>query len=400
MRPVPRRLLVMLSHFYLLAQVAAGQPPGTISLATHDQAQPSSIHHQAEAIARIRKIVLNQGEDARALANLVQLTRQLPALATSQLYLDLANDYLRVGKYNQAANVLQQHIRQYPDQPSSAVALAKLMHLYSSSEVSHTQQANSASADTHQAFLKYANFFGDQTVQQHPALADHPALTFQRSVATRLTGRAKAAQGRLTQLKRKTDAGIWYLRARAEHWLYGDRSEEPPLPVLICRHTDQRPHLDGELTDALWAQNQPVQFAYDDEFFYLAVFSAKVAEQRYEADLRTRTYDADLSKHDHVQLCVDLDRDYTTSFELAVDHRGWTNDRCWLDASWNPKWFVATGSDETHWIVEAAIRRRERLGQSPGTVGFPRLRSSPRPLKRARRRVRFICSSLSNFRSW
>jgi len=56
-----------------------------------------------------------------------------------------------------------------------------------------------------------------------------------------------------------------------------------------------------------------------------------------------------------VRLRLDLDRDYTTCFEFAVDHRGKTNDRCWLDASWNPKWFVASGGDNAHWTIEAAI---------------------------------------------
>ncbi|MGI9430016.1 MAG: hypothetical protein ACR2NM_15250, partial [Bythopirellula sp.] len=324
---------------------------------------------QAEATTRIRKIVLNQGDDARALANLVQLTRNLPTLTTSQLYLDLADDYLRLGKYNQAANVLQQHITQYPDQPLSAAALVTLMRLYSSSEVSHTQQSSAGTSDTHQSFLKYANFFGDQTVHKNSALADDPALTFQRSVSTRLTGRAKAAQGRLTQLRHQTDAGIWRTRARAEHWLFGNRQEAPPLSVLVCRHTADRPHLDGALTDSLWLQDAPVQFAYDEEFLYLAVQYDKVAGQLYQADSRPRTYDADLSKHDHVQFRFDLDRDYATSFDLAVDSRGWTTDRCWLDASWNPKWFVATGGDETQWTVEAAIPRTELQGNSRQQAG-------------------------------
>ena len=30
-------------------------------------------------------------------------------------------------------------------------------------------------------------------------------------------------------------------------------------------------------------------------------------------------------------------------FELLIDSRGWTADRCWGDAAWNPEWFVAAG---------------------------------------------------------
>ena len=62
---------------------------------------------------------------------------------------------------------------------------------------------------------------------------------------------------------------------------------------------------------------------------------------RIRVERSPRQRDADLSAHDRVTLRLDVDRDYTTAFELVVDHRGWTHDACWNDATWNPKWFVA-----------------------------------------------------------
>jgi hypothetical protein len=69
-----------------------------------------------------------------------------------------------------------------------------------------------------------------------------------------------------------------------------------------------------------------------------------------------------------VRLLLDVDRDYTTYFDLAVDHRGWTNDVCWQDKSWNPKWFVAAGDSAQHWTSEAAIPWNE-LTANPPNIG-------------------------------
>ncbi len=345
-----------------------GEEQPSISLVLHDQLQALPVLGETQAIERIRKIVLSQGDDARALANLVQLTRELPAPTTSQIYYDLAKEYLQQGKVNQAANILQQLLNQHPDQPIAADALVTLVRLYSSSEVTHTQQANSASDGGHQGFLKYALYTADHTLPQNPTLRSHPALTFQRAVATRLSGNLKLAQGQLTSLKHNTQAGQWRNRALAEPWLQSKREDASPMPTVVCRSTDQRPHLDGVLDDSLWQADEPVQFSYDDKFLYLAISTPKAAGQNYEADTLPRSYDADLTGHDHLRLRLDLDRDYATCFELAVDHRGQTNDRCWYDASWNPKWFVASGGDDSHWTVEAAIPWEE-LVEVPPTAG-------------------------------
>lgn len=335
-----------------------GEDTKSISLATHNQIGRPPTDIDAQAIDRIKKIVLNQGDDARALANLVQLTRKLPAPTTSQLYYDLAKDYLQSGKYNQAGNLLQQLLNQHPDQPVAGDALVTLVRLYSSSEVTYTESFSKSGTRTQEeqlGLLKYALYTADRTLQKNSSLANHPALTFQRAVATRLGGRAKTAQGRLTRLKHNAKADVWRTRALAEHWLQGKREDEPPMPVVVCRQAAERPHLDGLLDESMWQSDEPVQFSCDDGFLYLAISTPKVDSQNYDTDARPRTYDADLAGHDHLRLRLDRDRDYATYFELAVDHRGQTNDRCWLDTSWNPKWFVAAGGNETHWTIEAAI---------------------------------------------
>ena len=95
--------------------------------------------------------------------------------------------------------------------------------------------------------------------------------------------------------------------------------------------------------------------AYDNQYLYLAVRCEKSPTNNYDADTRLRTYDANLSEQDHVQVGIDVDRDYATSYRLSLDHRGWTADACWQNSHWNPRWFVAAGGDDSHWVVEAAI---------------------------------------------
>jgi len=133
---------------------------------------------------------------------------------------------------------------------------------------------------------------------------------------------------------------------------------------MHCAHTDQRPLLDGVLDEKLWlaaktqawgGNSSQIRLAYDEEFFYLAIRCRKVADEKYVSEKLPRSYDADLAGQDHIRLSLDLDRDYATYFQFSIDHRGQTADRCWLDTSWNPRWFVATSSDDTAWTVEAAI---------------------------------------------
>ena len=133
------------------------------------------------------------------------------------------------------------------------------------------------------------------------------------------------------------------------------------------------PKLDGVLDEAWWKTDAAVRtsaddqadraacvmLAYDDQFLYFAVTCPKTAEADYADDKRPRSHDADLAERDCVRLVLDADRDYATGFELTVDSRGWTAERCWEDAGWNPDWYVAPGAGNTTagqpWTIEAAI---------------------------------------------
>jgi|GEM_PF-4381112 len=351
----------------LIVATCHGQQP--VSPATYQQAAQASVA-DAQAVERIRKIVLHQGDSPRALANLVQLTRDLDPRTAAQLLLDLADDYLRQGKYNQAALFLQQLLNQHHAQPAASAGLLRLMQLYTSSEVNHTQQASSSATNSNspQSFCKYALHLANNTLQKNKTLNSDPAIMFQRAVTARGANHRSLIKSMHTQLKHNAAARSWRSRVQAEQWLNEDRQGDPPLPTMLCRRASEPPHLDGMLIDPLWQASEAVQLSYDSEFLYLAVRQPKVASATYQADPRPRTHDANLSTHDRVRLRIDLDRDYATCFELAIDHRGWTADRCWTDVSWNPKWFVAAGDNATHWTIEAAIPW-DQLTQTPPQAG-------------------------------
>ncbi len=364
----------LLATAILATNLAHGEDDSSIQLATHNQSKAPEVAVDQQAVDRIRKIVLNQGEDARALANLVQLTRNLSPQATTRLYDDLATDYLQRGKYNQAASVLQQLLNQYPQEPIAKSALLKLVRLYCSSEVAHSQapsseRSGSQSAQQRASFSKYAQHIAGTTILANPKLADDAALTFQRALAMRHEGHLKASLGALTRLKRNRRTEPWRTRALAENWLSSDRKKDPPMEVITCARTDEHPHLDGALDEPFWQANRELQFAYNDGFLYVGIAQPKQESQDYAPGAGARTYDADLRLHDRMRLLLDVDRDYATCYELVVDHRGWTNDRCWHETGWNPKWYVAAGDNKTtHWTIEAAIPMEE-LSSVPPQAG-------------------------------
>jgi hypothetical protein len=104
---------------------------------------------------------------------------------------------------------------------------------------------------------------------------------------------------------------------------------------------------------------------------YLAIVCPRFAGVDYARDEQPRPRDGDLSQRDRVTLTLDADRDYATGWELTVDNRGWTGDRCWGDAAWNPQWFVAAGPEaeplslDPVWTAEAAIPWSALARQAP-----------------------------------
>ena len=162
----------------------------------------------------------------------------------------------------------------------------------------------------------------------------------------------------------------WKAVASREIW-FGQMAGAPPADSFTIKRTPAPPELDGILSDPcwqrateLWLRGENIDTrrgsyaaaAYDGEYLYIAA-AVKRHESTMEVETKRggREYDADLGNHDRLTWTIDIDRDYATAYQLQVDQRGHTTDACWIDRTWNPKWYVAATSDKTHWRVEAAI---------------------------------------------
>jgi hypothetical protein len=332
---------------------------------------PNLAGGQAVDVEQIRGIVASRGQDPQAIAHLVQLSRDLEPAVAAQLYLDVADDFFAQGALNLAADALHQLWKIYPDQPAARRGMLRLIRLYSSREVADSEQVAvlSKSWSGTEGYAAYAVHLAGMTAQAAQEFSREPEFVFERSVALRHAGNAKAAGSLLTTLKHNVHAPVWRSLALGEDWLAGERNTPPPMELVHAAASNERPHLDGVLDEPIWtgsSEDKPCQLrgAHDGEFLYLAVEVAKDAGASYLADDSPRSYDADLTAQDHVAIFLDTDRDYAAWFRLAIDHRGRTADACWRNTAWNPQWYVAAAVDAEHWCVEAAIPWSE-LGGEP-----------------------------------
>ena len=247
--------------------------------------------------------------------------------------------------------------------------------------------------------LRRAAQLADYLKSARPALYAEPAVRFAEVAALRRLGYSNPAKRYFLSFGDRPPSDPWRLCAETEQWLAQPNDQPPPKVLAVCRRTFERPHLNGILDESFWdaADRMPlrgetetapriiaanrnkaadatdlvnsepaeIRLAYDDAFFYIAVRCPKAIAVDYRPDDSPRPRDADLSRYDRVTLKLDLDRDFTTAFQLTVDHRGWTHDACWDDSTWNPSWYVAAGSDETHWTIEAAVPLAELTATAP-----------------------------------
>jgi hypothetical protein len=347
----------------------------------------------------VRELMRRRGGDPAASAHLIQLTREFPPRSAAEMFDELARAHQAVGNLDLAAETRRLLVEKYPDEPLAAATKLWLVRLYASSEAAHAHRRRDFGAswknvddlDESQGRAKYALHLAGAAERDTGRTVD-PALDFQRAVAVRLAGAAQASRSLLTPLKHARAGDPWGDCARAEAWLE-DRHKTPPKPVLSCLAAAEPPHLDGVLDELFWqsaasrlsapasagsapppaAQAADVRWAYDDEYLYLAIRCSKLSGVAYPRDNRPRPHDGDVENYDRVRLFIDVDRDYATWFELTVDSRGWTSDRAWDDAAWNPPWFVSAGAGNgdagvNYWTIEAAIPLDELTPQRPGPM--------------------------------
>ncbi len=334
---------------------------------------------QAQAIVALTE--RRGGAAEQLLAQIDQLTSGLDTDGAGQLFYQLADHYYHSGRWPLAAETFETLVQRYPQHPLSPLALRWLVQYYASDEaawrVGHDPSQQGKRRER-------AVALGQQIERTEFEWFAQPAVRFPLAAAYRGLGHARQAQRLYQAQGRNGGRDAWWARAHAELQL-ADPKGRPLKPLLVCVKAEARPHLDGRLDDPVWQKAQPaalhsaqadddgwpatVMLAYDAEFLYLAVDCRQPPDENAAGTRRVlatiRPRDADLSAHDRVEVFLDIGRDFATYYHLAVDHRGWTFDRCWEDATWDPTWFVASRQEEGRWTAEAAIPLKELTGRAP-----------------------------------
>lgn len=230
---------------------------------------------------------------------------------------------------------------------------------------------------------KRAANLAQQVEDQSPTLFERPEIQFPLAALRRARGSAGQADGVYRRFASVSPDEATKALSERELWL-GQMTAEVPRHLLVCKRTAARPHLDGLFSDPCWQQSAEValqdstqadvetiapamiMLAYDDEFLYVASSCPRYPGAPVTTPVPTdRQHDADLETHERLAIALDVDRDYSTWYELQADIRGETHDRCWNDAGWDPQWYVAAQADETHWRLEIAIPWSEMVANAP-----------------------------------
>jgi photosystem II stability/assembly factor-like uncharacterized protein len=353
----------------------------------------------------------------RLLGQLGQSLASLPDDQAAAAAFTVASHFARCGQWTMAQEAFLLMVDRYPAHPLAADAYRWLVRHNSSSEARRRQEMGQFMVVTHLQPRQAETPPGEaprgvETVGERrlallsnlvdarkwyqgclqvesrlaafgPLYATDPAVQFCLQSARRNLGDFESAQKWYARFTAEVASGPWREAAAAELWLV-NRSGAAPKPVATCRQTSVRPFLDGNFDDECWQGLKPLVLrnavgdtakdhlteawlAYDRDFLYLALRCRHPAD-RYVPPVKVRSRDADLRPYDRVTLMLDLDRDYSTCFQLHMDQRGCVCEDCWGDRTWNPRWFVAVRSEATWWQIEAAIPLRELTGE-PVTAG-------------------------------
>jgi photosystem II stability/assembly factor-like uncharacterized protein/TolA-binding protein len=361
------------------------------------------------------------GSSEHLLAQMDELTRDLDGDSAGQVLYQLAGQFARQGRWQEAADAFQSLADRYPQHSLAPPALLWLLRYYASGEAARRTKCNAAQL---QKRFERAAAIGREIERTRFTMFSEPDVRFPLAAAYRGLGQPRQAD-RLYQIQNRCDdRDAWWTCAQGELRM-ADPKNMPIKTVLPCVRAGVKPRLDGLLDDPVWkkaksaslqsAQHDDgdwpaaVMLAYDSEFLYIAAYCRSVpsnsaekvgkavkevgmavelpslskgatiepptantnerlqSPHRQQAPSPTapRPRNSDLSAHDRIEVLLDIDRDYSTYYRLAVDHRGWTNDRCWDDDSWDPAWFVASKQEDGSWTVEAAIPLSELTDRPP-----------------------------------
>lgn len=359
----------------------------------------------------LRELLERSEGNSAWIAQVERLIDGLDANSCGELLLQLADGYRESGRLDLSADTLFLLARRCPEHPLADPALVWLVQYYASCEaacrptdaegtdlrradsdrsptsdqgVKQVSAVANLSSDTTPAVglsredrLRRAEQLGEYLEASRPVLFAEPAVRFPLVAAQRQLGFANPAKRYFLSLGQLPEDDPWRRCAQSEQWLARPSELPPPKKLGHCRVASERPHLDGNLEEPFWQTADvlrlqgekldaaEVRLTHDAEYLYLAVKCAKVAGGNYRTDDQVRPRDANLTEHDRVTVRLDVDRDFTTWFELTIDHRGWTRESRWGDSHWDPAWYVASADEPTAWSVEAAVPMHVLTAEPP-----------------------------------
>ncbi len=313
---------------------------------------------------------------SQLLAQIDDMTRGLDDDSRARMLYQLADRYRRTGRWPLAADTFQVLAERYPEHALAPAAGLWLLQYYASREAAWRVERGGEGAKR----LQQATALAKQIERARPEWFAEPAVCFPLAAAWRGLDQSRQAEGIYQLQSHGSNRGAW--RACAESELARiDPRKRAAKPTLLCVRAETKPLLDGQLDDAVWQKAKSaalesgqhddgdwpavVMLAYDAEYLYVAARCRRARVQEQDMPAGPRVPDADLSARDRVEVFLDVDRDFTTYYRLAVDEFGWTNDRLWGDSTWNPGWFVAAKRDKDRWSIEAAIPLAELAGRPP-----------------------------------
>ena len=298
----------------------------------------------------------------------------------AQVLIDIATENFTHGKAPLAADTLALLIDHAPDHPLAAAAWKWLLTYHASEEFQYlfrhekpdkVRLANATSINPMPPETPLnATDWGEQLQRTAPVLFSDPRIQLPLAAAYRNQGNSRQAQRIALTLSRSPWLGPYAA--------CGDLEANRPVNTTTVRRPHwtasrarSKPYLDGLLDDACWREKTNsieladrngatdtatrIQTCFDQQYLYFGIRCQKADGVAYPPTPAARKRDTELDQYDRVQISIDIDRDYATSYRLTVDSRGCTHDQLWMDPNWDPVWYVAKTETETHWMCELAI---------------------------------------------
>ena len=312
-----------------------------------------------------------------------QIHRAASQLTTQQaacVLMDVASEQFVQGKGPLAAETLALLIDHAPNDPLATAAWNWLLTYRASGEFLH--RFGAAETDSVQpvateiggdaAVPTSATAWGDRLERTQPDLFADPRIQFPIAAAYRRDGETRRAERTALILARSQWLPPYCHRGTEEISLAPDRVTAAAIPRWVAEPAQTKPYLDGRLNESCWQRAAEgairleerttaaplltvVRVCFDEQYLYFGIECEKSPGVTYEKPPRARRRDMPLETHDRLQICIDIDRDYATSYRFTVDSRGCTHDQLWKDPTWDPAWFVATTESDAQWVCELAI---------------------------------------------